>query len=40
VGPGNNFTWPAIYQTGTNEVAVMMAWGGVKLRFGKLQKSE
>ncbi len=36
VGSGKIFTWPAIYQTGIDEVAVMVAWHGVKLRFGNL----
>lgn len=36
VGPGKNFTWPAIYQTAADEVAVMVSWRGVKLRFGEL----
>ena len=36
VGPGKNFTWPAIYQTAANEVAVMVSWRGVWLRFGEL----
>jgi hypothetical protein len=39
LGGGKHFTWPAVYQTGTNEVAAMVAWGGVKLRFGKLANS-
>lgn len=38
VGPGKVFTWPAIYQTGPEEVAVMVAWRGVHLRFGRLEK--
>jgi hypothetical protein len=37
VGSGKVFTWPAIYQTGPREVAVIIAWhGGVHLRFGSL----
>jgi hypothetical protein len=33
---GFNWSWPAVYGTQTNEVAVMVASGGVKLRFGSL----
>jgi len=36
LGPGKHFTWPAIYQVSTNEIAVMVAWRGVHLRFGTL----
>ena len=36
-GPGKVFTWPAIYQTGPNEVAVMISRRGVHLRFGALE---
>lgn len=36
VGPGKNFTWPAIYQTRPDEIAVMVAWRGVQLRFGAI----
>lgn len=36
VGTGKNFTWPAIYQTGKNEVAAMVSWHGVQVRFGTL----
>jgi hypothetical protein len=39
VGAGKNFTWPAIYQTGKDEVAVMVSWHGVKLRFGGIEKA-
>jgi len=38
VGPGKNFTWPAIYETAANEVAVMVAWQGVRLRFGRIPR--
>lgn len=31
---GFNWSWPAVYGVRTNEVGVMVAWGGVKLRFG------
>ena len=34
VGGGKKFTWPAIYQTAENEVAVMVSWHGVGLRLG------
>lgn len=33
---GFGWTWPAIYCTSTNEVAVMAVTNGVKLRFGTL----
>lgn len=33
---GFKFTWPAIYAVGTNELAVMVSSGGVKLRSGTL----
>lgn len=33
---GNAYTWPAIYQTRSNEVAVMAVTNGVRLRFGTL----
>ena len=36
VGTGKHFTWPAIYQTGANEVAAMVSWQGVQVRFGTL----
>lgn len=36
VGPGKHFTWPAIYQITPDEVAVMLSWHGVHLRFGLL----
>lgn len=35
-GPGKNFTWPAIYQTGDREIAAMVSWHGVQIRFGTL----
>jgi hypothetical protein len=38
-GPGKVFTWPAIYQTGPNEVAVMISRRGVQLRFGTFGES-
>ncbi len=31
---GHNLSWPAIYQTGLDEVAVMTTWHGVNLRRG------
>jgi hypothetical protein len=34
VGAGKIFTWPAIYETATNQVAVMISHHGVRLRFG------
>ncbi len=34
---GYAHSWPAIYQTGTNEVAVMVVHQGVRVRFGHLQ---
>ncbi|HWH68537.1 MAG TPA: exo-alpha-sialidase, partial [Candidatus Sulfotelmatobacter sp.] len=33
---GYNFSWPAAYATRTNELGLMVSWGGVKLRFGAL----
>lgn len=33
---GYAFTWPAIYQTASNEVAVMVVTNGVRIRFGTL----
>lgn len=36
LGAGENFTWPAIYQTSDREIAVMVSWHGVRLRFGTL----
>jgi hypothetical protein len=33
---GFNFTWPALYQTGSNELAAMVTWNGVNLHFGSL----
>lgn len=33
---GYAWTWPALYQTRSNEVAVMAATNGVRLRFGAL----
>ena len=33
---GFNFSWPALYNTGSNELAAMVTWGGVNLRFGNL----
>jgi hypothetical protein len=36
VGAGKNFTWPAIYQLGRDEIAVMISWHGVQLRCGHL----
>lgn len=40
VGAGKNFTWPAIYQTGKDEVAVMISWHGVQMRFGMMAKRQ
>jgi hypothetical protein len=40
VGPGKNFTWPAIYQTGVGEIAAMVSWHGVRVRFGTLGKRD
>ncbi len=34
VGAGKIFTWPAIYETATNQIAVMISHRGVRLRFG------
>jgi len=34
VGAGKVFTWPAIYETATNQIAVMISHRGVQLRFG------
>jgi len=36
VGQGKVFTWPALYQTGKDEVAWMIARQGVQIRFGRL----
>lgn len=33
---GHNLSWPAIYQTGPDEVAVMTTWHGVNLRRGRI----
>jgi len=33
---GHVFSWPAIYQTGSDEVAVMTTWHGVNLRRGRI----
>ena len=33
---GHNFTWPALYQIQPLELGVMVAWGGVQVRFGDL----
>jgi hypothetical protein len=35
-GLGFNFSWPAIYLTGSGGLASMVTWSGVNLRFGKL----
>lgn len=37
-GPGKRFTWPAVYQTGSREIAAMISLGGVKMRFGTLHE--
>lgn len=34
VGAGKVFTWPAIYETTTNQIAVMISWRGVQMRLG------
>ncbi len=34
VGDGKVFTWPAIYETATNQVAVMISHHGVQMRMG------
>ena len=34
VGQGKVFTWPAIYETGPNQIATMIAWHGVRIRLG------
>lgn len=34
---GHTFSWPAIYQTGPDEVAVLAVNPGVRLRFGRLR---
>lgn len=33
-GAGKIFTWPAIYETATNQIAVMISRRGVQMRFG------
>lgn len=33
---GHFFTWPAIYQTKPNEIAVMINHGGIKIRWGRI----
>jgi hypothetical protein len=33
-GAGKVFTWPAIYQIETNQIAVMISRRGVQVRFG------
>ena len=32
---GFNFTWPALYNSRPGELAAMVTWGGVNLRFGR-----
>jgi hypothetical protein len=39
VGAGKVFTWPAIYETGTNQIAVIISHGGVWLRTGQIKNS-
>lgn len=34
VGAGKVFTWPAIYETAPDQIAVMISWRGVQLRLG------
>jgi hypothetical protein len=36
---GFNFSWPALYHSSSNELAAMVTWGGVNLRFGKFVPS-
>jgi hypothetical protein len=33
-GAGKVFTWPAIYEIATNQIAVMISWHGVQMRWG------
>lgn len=33
---GQVFSWPAIYQTGPNEIAAMITHNGVKIRWGRI----
>ena len=35
-GAGKVFTWPAIYEIATNQIAVMISRRGVQMRFGSL----
>lgn len=35
---GFQYSWPAIYQTGPKEIAVMNTHGGVRIRFAALEK--
>jgi len=39
VGPGKIFTWPAIYETGTNQIAALISWHGVRIRQGSWTRS-
>ena len=34
---GRVFSWPAIYQTATDEIAVMTSYHGVNIRWGRIQ---
>src|SRR5665213_2692076 len=34
VGAGKVFTWPVIYETAPDQIAAMISWRGVQLRFG------
>jgi hypothetical protein len=36
VGAGKIFTWPAIYETATNQITVMISWHGVRMRLGRM----
>jgi hypothetical protein len=40
VGDGKVFTWPAIYETATNQIAVMISRRGVQMRFGSEVEAE
>jgi hypothetical protein len=40
VGAGKMFTWPAIYETATNQIAVMISHGGVRMRLGTRVENE
>ena len=40
VGAGKVFTWPAIYETATNQIAVMISRSRVQIRFGNFAGNE